>query len=350
MDTFETLRELMELPGPTGRERPVMDWLRERWEGRVEHVWFSKVGNLLAHVGGQGPKLLIQGHADELSFVVKWIDPDGFLWLANGQHPNRNVTHRYPVGQPALVVGRRSRVEGLFAAVSGHILTPRQRERERVDTDDLFVDVGASSRAEAEEMGVHVGASVIWNPPVRRLGTRIYGKAIDDRVALAMMTLMLDELDTSALTYDLYFAATIQEEIGLVGALSLRSDIDADLAIALDNGLTGDIPTVATRDMPVVLGGGPTLVYKDAGVHYDHRILDHLTDIAERDGIPVQHAVYEQIGSDGSALIKQGIPTALLGPSTRYTHSAFEMIDERDVEHSLRLLRAFVTSDVMGDA
>jgi endoglucanase len=75
------------------------------------------------------------------------------------------------------------------------------------------------------------------------------------------------------------------------------------------------------------------------------RILDQLSDIAEREGIPVQHAVYEQIGSDGSALIKQGIPTALLGPSTRYTHSAFEMIDERDVEHSLRLLRSFVTAD-----
>ncbi|MEX2314738.1 MAG: M20/M25/M40 family metallo-hydrolase, partial [Thermomicrobiales bacterium] len=195
---------------------------------------------------------------------------------------------------------------------------------------------------------VHVGASVIWNPPVRKLGTRVYGKAIDDRVALALMTLLLDRLDTSELTYDLYFAVTIQEEIGLGGALSLRHDVDADLAIALDNGLVGDIPTVATRNMPVVFGDGPTLVYKDAGIHYDVRIIDHLSDIAARESIPVQHAVYEQIGSDGSALIKQGIPTALLGPSTRYTHSAFEMIDERDVEHSLRLLRAFVTAEPPG--
>jgi putative aminopeptidase FrvX len=345
MDSFETLKTLMELPGPTGRERPVMEWLREAWEPKVERVWYSRVGNLLAHVGGQGPKLLIQGHADELSFVVKYIDDDGFLWLSNGQAPNVDVTHRYPVGQPALVISRTAQIDGLFAAASGHILTRQQRERNQVTTDDLFVDIGASSRDEAIEMGVHVGAAVIWNPPVRKLGTRIYGKAIDDRVALALMTLMLDGLDTSALTYDLYFAATIQEEIGLGGALSLRHDVDADLAIALDNGLVGDIPTVATRNMPVVLGGGPTLVYKDAGIHYDVRIIDHLTDIAEREGIPIQHAVYEQIGSDGSALIKQGIPTALLGPSTRYTHSAFEMIDERDVEHSLRLLRALVKSE-----
>jgi endoglucanase len=346
MDAFETLKTLMEIPGPTGREGLVMDWLRGRWERRAEHVWSSKVGNLLAHVGGTGPKLLIQGHADELSFIVKSIDDNGFLWLSNGQAPSFNVTHRYPVGQPALIVGRGGMLEGLFAAASGHILNEQQRARERVDLDDLFVDIGASSREEAQDLGAHVGAGVIWNQPVRRLGTRIYGKAIDDRVALALMTLLLDDLDPADLAYDLYFAATIQEEIGLVGAFSLRADVDADLAIALDNGLVADIPTVSSRSMPTVLGGGPTLVYKDAHVHYDIGLIERLTALAEENDIPVQHAVYEQIGSDGSALIKQGIPTALLGPSTRYTHSAFEMIDMRDVEASLRLLQAFVTTPI----
>lgn len=338
------LAELMAIPGPTGREAPVMDWLRERWVPKCERVWDAKVGNLLAHVGGSGPRLLIQGHADELSFVVRSIDAEGFLWLSNGQAPNTNVTHRYPVGQPALVVGRGGQVEGLFAAASGHILTPRQRERERVDLDDLFVDIGAATRDEALAMGVHVGASVVWNPPVRRLGTRLYGKAIDDRVALALMTALLDAVEPDALTCDLYLAATIQEEIGLVGALSLGREVEADLAIALDNGLVGDIPTVSAGLMPTVLGAGPTLVYKDAHVHYDVRLIDRLTDIAAANDIPIQHAVYEQIGSDGSALIKQGIPTALLGPATRYTHSAFEMIDVRDLDASLRLLQAFVTT------
>jgi tetrahedral aminopeptidase len=344
VETFETLKALMELPGPTGRERSVMEWLRPRWEAKSERVWYAKVGNLLAHVGGQGPKLLIQGHADELSYVVRGIDEAGFLWLTSGQAPVAQTTKRFPVGQPALVVGRNGTLEGLFAAASGHILTMAQREQATIDFDSLFVDIGATSREDALAMGAHIGASVIWNPPVRQLGSRIYGKAIDDRVALALMTLLLDDLDPASLTYDLYFAATIQEEIGLVGAFSLRRDIDADLALALDNGLVGDIPTVATRYMPTVLGGGPTLVYKDHGVHYDVRIIDHLTDIAERDGIPIQHAAYEFIGADGEALVEQGIPTALLGPSTRYTHTAFEMIELADVEHTLRLLRAFVTT------
>jgi tetrahedral aminopeptidase len=344
MNAFETLKTLMEIPGPTGREHRVMDWLRSAWADHSERVWSSKVGNLLAHVGGSGPKLLIQGHADELSFMVKSIDPDGFIWLSSGQAPAGIPGKRFPVGQPALVVGRRALVEGLFAAASGHILTLAQRERDKIDWDDVFVDVGASSRDEALQMGVHIGASVIWNPPVRRLGTRIYGKAIDDRVALALMTLLLERLDRNALAYDLYFAATIQEEIGIVGAGSLGSEAEFDLAIALDNGLVGDIPTVAERTMPTILGAGPTIVYKDAHVHYDVRLIDRMSDIAAERDIPIQHAVYEHIGSDGSALIMQGIPTVLLGPSTRYTHSAFEMIDERDLDTSLRLLEAFVTT------
>ncbi|HUG16018.1 MAG TPA: M20/M25/M40 family metallo-hydrolase [Thermomicrobiales bacterium] len=344
MDSYETLKALMEIPGPTGREERVMEWLRDRWEPRSERVWLSKVGNLLAHVGGGGPKLLIQGHADELSFTVKSIDAQGFLWLSSGQAPAGIPGKRFPVGQPALIVARGGSIDGLFAAVSGHILTPQQRERDKVDWDDVFVDIGASSRDEALALGAHVGASVIWNPPVRRLGTRIYGKAIDDRVALALMTNLLDGLDVAELTYDLYLVATVQEEIGRMGAFSLRADVDADLAIAIDNGLVGDIPTVAERNMPTVLGAGPTLVYKDAHAHYDIRLIDWLTDIAHAHDIPLQHAIYEHIGSDGSALIAQGIPTALLGPSTRYTHTAFEMIDERDVDASLRLLKAFVTA------
>ena len=344
MDVFATLSELMAIPGPTGQEQAVMARLREDWGGRVERIWTTKVGNLLAHVGGKGPRLLIQGHADEIGFIVRSIDDDGFLWLASGQAGRLQPRLRYPVGQAALVIGRGAPVPGVFATVTGHIVTAEQREREWPTDENFFVDIGANSRAEALALGIHPGAGVIWNPPPQHLGTRIVGKAIDDRVALAIMSLLLDDLDRDALAYDLYFAATVQEEIGLVGASSLRFDLDADLALALDNGLAGDVPAVGQRRMPTTLGGGPTLVHKDHYVHYDVDLIWRLAAVAERADIPVQHAVYDGFGSDGAALIRQGIPTALIAPSTRYTHSAFEMIDERDVVATLRLLQAFLTT------
>ena len=340
----ETLIELMALPGPTGQEEPVLAWCRERWAAFGAEVTATPIGNVVARAGGNGPRLLIQGHADEIGFVVKSIDARGFVCLSDGQAGSKHAHHRYPVGQPALIVGRRRRVPGLFATVTGHILATRAEERTRLEANDLFVDVGAESREEAEALGVHVGAGVIWNPPARRLGRRIYGKAIDDRVALALMTHLLAGLDRASLRYDLTLAATVQEEIGLVGATSLGHQGRYDLAIAIDNGPIGDYPGVDEREMPVRLGGGPTLVYKDSWTHYDRRVIDRLLDVAAANDLPVQESIFPGFGSDGAALIRAGIPTALLAVATRYTHSAFEMADERDVEGTLALLRAFVAA------
>jgi endoglucanase len=340
-----TLIELMELPGPTGQEEPVLAWCRERWAACGAAIRITPIGNVVAHRGGRGPRLLLQGHADEIGFVVKSIDARGFVWLDNGQGGGGRFFHdRYPVGQPALVIGRRTRIPGLFATPTGHILTTRTQEPARLAANDLFVDVGASSKIETEALGVHVGAGVIWNPPTRRLGRRIFGKAIDDRVALALMTHLLTAVEPAQLTYDLTIAATVQEEIGVVGATSLATPADFDLAIAIDNGPIGDYPGIDGREMPLTLGRGPTLVYKDGMVHYDRRIIDRLRDIAQTHGIPVQESTFPGFGSDGVALIRAGIPTALLGLATRYTHSAFEMLDERDLEGALALLSAFVTT------
>ncbi len=344
MTITETLIELMEMAAPTGQEEPVLAWCREKWAAAGAEVTTTPIGNVLAHIPGAGPKLLIQGHADEIGFVVKSIDERGYIWLADGQAGSRNFAERYPVGQPALIVARSARIEGLFGAPTGHILSTKA-DRGKIPTeDDIFVDIGVDSREEAETLGVHVGAGVIWNPPTRRLGHRLYGKAIDNRVSLALMTHLLTDVDRATLRYDITVAATVQEEIGLVGALSLGQAGPFDLAIAIDNGPIADYPGTSLKEIPVQLGKGPSLVYKDSWAHYDRRIIDQLLDIAEVNGIPVQRTIYPGFGSDGAALIRTGIPAALLAISTRYTHSAFEMLDERDLTGAFDLLRAFVTT------
>ncbi len=268
------------------------------------------------------------------------------MWLADGQGSSRTFHARYPVGQPALLLTRSGHVPGVFASATGHILSTRDdRGAALPDTaSTIFVDVGASSREDAEALGVHVGAGVIWNPVTQRLGTRFVGKAIDDRVALALMTHLLMDIEPADLTYDLTLAATVQEEIGLVGATSLGGTDSYDLAIAIDNGPLADYPGADEGELPVQLGHGPTLIYKDAMIHYDRRVIQRLLDVAVDNTIDVQHGVYPGFGSDGVALIRAGIPTALLAISTRYTHSPFEMGDVRDVDAALQLLKAFVTN------
>jgi endoglucanase len=178
------------------------------------------------------------------------------------------------------------------------------------------------------------------------MGTRVVGKAIDNRVSLALMTQLLEAVDRESLTCQVTLAATVQEEIGLVGATSLARQGDYDLAIAIDNGPLADYPGTGFDELPARLGQGPLLVYKDAMVHYDRRVIDLLTRVAEANTIPVQPVVFPGFGSDGVAFIRSGIPTALLAIGTRYTHSAFETGDVRDIDGALALLTALVTSPI----
>lgn len=344
---IDTLLELMALPGPTGQEEPVLAWCRARWAALGADIEVAPIGNVLAHFGGSGPRLLLQGHADEISFVVRSIDERGFVWLADGQGSSRKFQSRYPVGQRALILSwRGTQVPGVFVSPTGHILSTREDREEALaaTASTICVDVGAESRAGAEALGIHVGAGVIWNPPQQRLGARYVGKAIDDRVALALMTHLIAAVAADDLTYTLTIAATVQEEIGIAGALSLGGPERFDLAIAIDNGPLADYPGTDEGELPNRLGAGPALVYKDSMIHYDRRVIDRLRAVAEANEIPVQDAVYSGFGSDGVALMRSGVPTALLGIPTRYTHSAFEMGDVRDLEAALTLLKAFVTT------
>ncbi len=304
------------------------------------------VGNIVCRVGGSGPKLLVQAHMDEIGFVVRYITPEGFLMLDTAQGLRRmSPDRRFMIGQTAQVVGRHGVVaEGVFATASGHTLTPAQLDKPHLDFNDFFVDIGVESRAEAEGQGVHVGAGVIWYRPTARVGKRIVGKAMDDRMLLAIMNLMLDDLDADALTYDLWFGATVQEENGVHGARALGHLQSFELAIALDVGLVGDVPTVEEKEYATRLGGGPTLVHKDSLIHYDRRLLWRLADVARAHGIPFQHGVYANYSSDAAAFFDLGIQSLLIGTPTRYTHTATEMVDERDIRATVDLLRAFVTT------
>ena len=118
------------------------------------------------------------------------------------------------------------------------------------------------------------------------------------------------------------------------------------MVLALDVGLTGDVPSVGAHEYDAKLGGGPTLVHKDAVIQYDRRLLWLLADLATKEGIPYQHGVYANYGSDGAAFIDAGMPALLIGIPTRYTHTAFEMVDPQDIHATVRLLHAFVKQPV----
>jgi endoglucanase len=343
-DLLARLRPLAETAAPSGREAAVRELVLERWRPHAA-VEVDAVGNVVARVGGRGPRLLVAAHMDEIGYVVRHITDDGFLMLDTAQGARRaGPEPRHMVGHRASVLGRHGvAADGLFASASGHVLRREQEEKGRLGWDDFFVDLGLDTRDDVEACGVHVGSPVVFAGEVRAVGRRLVGKAMDDRMLLLVIELLLERLDRDALRYELHAAATVQEETGVHGIRALAHERSFDRAIALDVGLVGDVPTVGRSEYEAVLGGGPTLVHKDALVAYDTTLTWELADAADAAGIPYQHGVYAGYGSDGVALVGRGIPTALIGVPTRYTHSPFEMIDPRDVELTVELLTTFVT-------
>jgi endoglucanase len=349
---FDILKQLCEMPGPGGREERVHGFLLERWRQRAESIWLTPVGNLIARVGGQGPRLMLVGHGDEIGFTVKYISPEGFLYFTTGQRelsgkPDLRGVYFTPMGQPALVVGREALVSGVFATLTGHILTTDQRHKLALDWNDLFVDVFLSSRAEVEAAGLQIGDRILWNPPTRQAGKFYYGKAMDNRVALALVDVLLSRLDKSRLRYELYIGSTVMEESGLYGAESINREVRCEYAIALDTGLSGDVPGVDPRDVSTRIGGGPILIHKDL-YGYNFRLNNRLIDAAQSAGVPLQHGAYGIYGTDAGALIREGVAAAAVGVPTRYTHSPFETVHADDLEATLNLLLAFLYQPTTG--
>jgi tetrahedral aminopeptidase len=343
---FDLVKTLTELSGPTGYEDAVQNWLMRRWREQRLEVQRTKIGNVLAHLGGRGPKLLIGAHADEISFRVKSVDERGYVWLTAGRgYGEDRLPEPMPLGHRAEIMTDAGSVEGVFAVVSGHVMTRHQRarlERHGIDWLDFFVDVGAATRDEVERMGVHAGCPVINVVPTRRLGRNIVGKALDDRAALAIMTHLADTVDRAKLAYDVWFASTVMEETGLIGARSVAGGFD--LGLVVEVGLAGDVPLVDPRQMPTRLGGGPILVHKDAGVHYTKEITRALAQCAQAAEIRVQHAIFQNFRSDGLEWVEEGIPTAMVTFPCRYTHSPNETADEHDLQQTAGLIAAFMTT------
>jgi putative aminopeptidase FrvX len=169
---FELVKELSELPGPTGHEDAVQDWLAARWVRFSQQVHRTRVNNVLARVGGSGPRLVLIGHADEICLMVKSVSDEGFLYLWPYYRDQRGRPPRWfsPINQQALVIGSANSIPGVFATASGHVVGGRNSQNDDVDWNDWFVDIGARSRAEVEDWGIAPGSRVIWNPTTLRIG------------------------------------------------------------------------------------------------------------------------------------------------------------------------------------
>ncbi len=209
---------------------------------------------------------------------------------------------------------------------------------------DFWVDTGLT-RDELLARGVTAGTRVVWDATTVQFGPHVVGKALDDRAPLAVITEVLRRVPAAERRWNLTLAATVQEEIGVVGAYALAARERFDAAIVVEIGLAGDIPGVDSDMMPLRLGGGPVLVHKDSRVHYDYALTRGLERAAETAQVPIQHAIFGSFGSDADGLMKADIPAAMVAFAARYTHTPFETAHLGDIEALVAWLCAFVRQE-----
>src|SRR4051812_22655278 len=282
MDLPKLLAELCAVPAPSGAEAELAALLEERWGPRCEEITRDAVGNVVARVGGSGPRVLLQAHMDQVGYIVRHVAEGGFLLLDGAQGDRRmGPERRPPIGQILRVLVRDGTwVEGVVAAASGHVLTAEQRENHELRYDDFWVELGLGSREAVSEAGVHIGSPVVFAAGMREFGDLLVGPSMDDRVGLAVMDAVLGAVEREALACELWLGATVQEENGLHGARALAAAQRYDAAIALDVGLAGDIPAVDEREYATKLGAGATVVHRDTGIVYDRVLAQHLMALA----------------------------------------------------------------------
>ena len=343
---FNLIKTLTELYAPVGQEKVVLDYVADLWQAAGATIRRSNIGNVVAHAGGNGKKLLLIAHADELCYLVRSIDEHGFVWLANGQAWNRTTSSRnlFAIGQAVQLLAPTGNIPGVIASATGHLATIALPEPSEWTWNDFWVDTGLS-HAELVERGVTAGTRVVWDATTRQFGKHVVGKALDDRVPIAVITEVLRRVPVEERAWDLTLVCSVQEEIGVIGASALAHGHDFAAAIVVEIGMAGDIPTVSECDMPLKLGAGPALIHKDALVHYDHALTMALQATAKAADIRIQHAVFGSFGSDGVSLMRADIPAALVAFPTRYTHSPFETAHLGDIEQLVDWLCAFVRGE-----
>ena len=331
------LRELTQADGIPAHEDSVRDIVAHHMRPLVDELRIDALGNLIGRRrGAGGPRIAVAAHMDEIGFLVSHVDEKGFLRLQ-------------PVGgfDPRVLVAQRVRVHASSGEIFPGVLQPGvkpkhllQGEPPSIQMHELFVDIGLPPDRIAGR--VSVGDMVTIRRECEIMGDVVVSKAMDDRVGLYVM---LEALRSAGRTdAEVVAVATTQEEVGLRGAMTSAHALEADVAIALDVTIAGDIPGIPTEAAVTRLRSGAAIKLFDSS-HIPHPgLVRHLRDIAEARGIPVQLEVLPRGGTDAASFqrARAGIPATTISIPTRYVHTVNEMAAISDIQACVDLLAAFL--------
>jgi len=339
-NSLSFLKTYVNNPSPVGFESKGQKLWLNYLKPYIHSYITDPYGTAVGIINPKAPfKIVLEAHADEISWFVNYINPDGLIYLKR----NGGVDHQIAPGQRVFVHGKKGTVKAVFGwpAIHTRLGNPESKEPQP-KVDNLFLDCGARNKKEVEALGIHIGSVVTYQEGFDELAHDYYiGRAFDNRIGgfmIAEVARLLKE-NKKQLPFGLYIVNAVQEEVGLRGAEMIARRIKPDIAIITD--VTHDTATPMVNKIiegDITCGKGPSLAYGPA-VH--NKLLDLVKETAEKKKIPVQYrAVSRSTGTDTDsfAYANDGCPSVLVSIPLRYMHTTVEMLHKRDIEQTIQLM------------
>lgn len=332
---INTVKELSLLCGTSGRETKIREYIVSKIDGKCD--WHTDaLGNIIAFKKGRktpSHKVMLDAHMDEVGIIVTYITADGMLKFS----PVGSIITNVLLARPIIFDNGTLGVVGIKP-----IHLAKGDEKTKIpDADSLYIDIGASSKEEAEKL-IKIGDTGVFLSDFIEFGdNKIKGKALDDRVGCAVLLDMIN----SDLEYDAYFSFSVQEEIGLRGATTSAYGIDPDYAIVLETTTAADIIDVPEHKKVCKLGEGAAVSFMDRSTLYSKELFDTAFRVAGEKGIRIQPKTVIAGGNNAGAIHKAraGIKTITINTPCRYLHSPSCVCDTRDIESVRALAEALLT-------
>jgi len=339
MDKIEKLlKELTEADGVPGYESEIRKVLDAHLK-KLGKVTRDKMGSLICRSPGNtiSPKILLASHMDEIGFMVKHINSDGFIKFT----PLGGWWDQVLLTQRVKIKTKKGDIIGVIGAKPPHLI-PQDERTKTVIKKNMYIDIGAKSNKEVEKTGIRIGDPVIPVSEFTELSipNTYMSKAFDDRVGCAVLISVLEKIKNLKIPNCIYGAATVQEEVGVRGATTCVEMVYPDVAIILESDIAGDVPGIRPDESSTKMGEGPSLLMYDSRMIPNLKLRNLIIDTAKKEKIPLQFTTMEGGSTDGSIihLHKHGVPTVVIGVPTRHIHSHNSIIKRVDIDNTIELV------------
>jgi len=335
MDSKEFLYEYLNAYSPVAQETEGQQVWYNYLSDYVDDMFIDTYGTAYGVRYGEGenlPKVVIEAHCDEISWMISHIDKDGFIYVVR----HGGSDHQIAPSKTVVVHTRKNgEVPGVFGWPAIHV---RKTKEEHPSLDNLFIDVGVSSKEEVNELGIEVGNIVTFDDELSEIGNYYVGKALDNKIGgyiIAEVTRRLKEQNIK-LPYDLYVVNSVQEEVGLYGAKMIANNIKPDVAIVTDVCHITNSPMYNVKKDCETIGGKGCALEHTAQNH--RQLIELFRTCGDENNIDYQLTV-GSYGNDtmGFFLADGGIPTAIISTPLKYMHTTVEMAHKDDVESVIKM-------------